>query len=86
MTAHDPVAMPNAARKQPDLRYAPSVTEAARDADLVLHLTEWPEYRAIDPAALATVVAQPTVIDARCALDASRWRAAGWSVIALGQA
>ena len=84
VSVHDPVAMPNAARTRPDLRYAASVSEAAQDADLVLHLTEWADYRAIDPAALGTVVAQRAVIDARCALDVCNWQAAGWSVRVLG--
>ena len=85
VSVHDPVAMPSAAAKQPDLRYAPSVSEAAQGADLVLHLTEWSDYRAIDPAALAEVVAQPVIIDARCCLDADLWRKAGWSVHVLGR-
>ena len=85
VSVHDPVAMPNAARTRPDLRYAATVSKAAEDADLVLHLTEWADYRAIDPAALATVVAQRAVIDARCALDAGSWQAAGWSVHVLGR-
>jgi UDPglucose 6-dehydrogenase len=85
VSVHDPVAMGNAARQRPDLRYAASVSEAAEAADLVLHLTEWADYRAIDPAALAAVVAQPAIIDARCALDAAQWRAAGWSVRILGR-
>jgi UDPglucose 6-dehydrogenase len=85
VSVHDPVAMPNAARIRPDLRYAASVSQAAERADVVLHLTEWADYRAIDPAALATVVTQRTVIDARCALDIDQWRAAGWSVRVLGR-
>ena len=80
VSVHDPVAMPNAARIEPDLRYAKSVLEAAEGADLVLHLTEWADYRAIAPAVLAGIVAQRTIIDARCALDAGLWRAAGWIV------
>jgi UDPglucose 6-dehydrogenase len=85
VSVHDPVAMPNAAKKQPGLTYAPSVSEAAEGAELVLHLTEWSDYRAIDPAALARVVARPVIIDARCCLDADLWRAAGWSVRILGR-
>ena len=80
VSVHDPVAMPNAARIRPELRYAESVSDAAKDADLVLHLTEWADYRAIDPVALATVVAQPVLIDARCALDTEFWLASGWRV------
>jgi UDPglucose 6-dehydrogenase len=52
---------------------------------LVLHLTEWSDYRAIDPAALARVVARQVVIDARCCLDAGLWREAGWAVHVLGR-
>jgi UDPglucose 6-dehydrogenase len=85
VSVHDPVAMPNAARKRPDLRYANSVFEAAHGAELVLHLTEWSDYQAIDPAALAKVVARPVIIDARCCLDAPQWRAAGWTIHILGR-
>ena len=85
VSVHDPVAMPNAARIHPELDYARSVFEAAEGADLVLHLTEWSDYRAIDPAALARVVAHQVIIDARCCLDASLWRAAGWTVHVLGR-
>jgi UDPglucose 6-dehydrogenase len=77
--------MPSAAAKRPDLRYAPSVFAAAEGADLVLHLTEWSDYRAIDPAALAEVVAQPVIIDGRCCLDTELWSKAGWSVHVLGR-
>jgi UDPglucose 6-dehydrogenase len=85
VSVHDPVAMPNAARQRPDLRYANSVSAAAKDADLVLHLTEWADYRAIDPKALAEIVARPNLLDARCALEAAKWRQAGWSVQVLGR-
>jgi UDPglucose 6-dehydrogenase len=86
VTAHDPMALENASRVRPELRYATSVLEAAEGADLIVHLTEWTEYRSIDPAALAEVVAQRNVIDARCVLDRQAWQAAGWSVRALGRA
>ena len=85
VAVHDPVAMANAARVRPDLRYADSVHEAAEGADLVLHLTEWTDYRAIDPDALRSVVANPVLIDGRCTLDAAVWRAAGWTVLVPGR-
>ncbi|HLJ99778.1 MAG TPA: UDP-glucose/GDP-mannose dehydrogenase family protein, partial [Streptosporangiaceae bacterium] len=85
LSIHDPVAGPNAARKCPELTYARSVSEAVDGADLVLHLTEWADYRAIDPAALAEIVKQPVIIDARCALDAQMWREAGWVMHVLGR-
>jgi UDPglucose 6-dehydrogenase len=85
VSVHDPVAMPNAALVRPGLRYADSAHEAAEGADLVLHLTEWTDYRDIDPVAFAEIVAAPVLIDARCALDADRWRSAGWSVYVPGR-
>jgi UDPglucose 6-dehydrogenase len=85
VSVHDPVAMDNAMRVRPDLRYASSVSDAAEGADLVLHLTEWSDYRAIDPVALADIVARPVLVDARCVLNTARWREAGWSVLALGR-
>jgi UDPglucose 6-dehydrogenase len=85
VSVHDPVAMPNAAKTWPGLHYAQSVSDAAAGADLVLHLTEWADYQAIDPAALAQVVARQVIIDARCCLDAAGWSEAGWSVRVLGR-
>ena len=85
MSVHDPVAMPSAARQRPALRSAASASEAAAGADLVLHLTEWSDYRAINPVALATVVSRRVIIDARCCLDAGLWTDADWTVHTLGR-
>jgi UDPglucose 6-dehydrogenase len=85
VTAHDPVATANAARLLPGIRYAESAMEAAAGADVVLHLTEWNEYRLIDPHVLGTVVARRNIVDARCVLDQQSWRSAGWSIRTLGR-
>ena len=85
VTAHDPVAMPNAARMLPNIQYADSVSAAVADADVVLHLTEWADYKVIDPVLLGSMVARRNIIDARCALDGDMWRSAGWSFFALGR-
>jgi len=44
-------------------------------------MTEWPAYRHIDPAR----VASSKVIDARGALSSDDWRGAGWNYRALGR-
>jgi len=85
VTGHDPVAAENAARVRPELRYVSSVPEAVEGADVVLHLTEWPDYQKLDPTALRSVVANPVLIDARCALDATTWTDAGWTVHSPGR-
>jgi len=85
VTVYDPAAMANARRLRPELAYADSTLHAARDADLVLHLTEWQEFRQLDPAVLGSVVAHRRVLDGRNALDPQRWRDAGWTYRALGR-
>ena len=52
VTVTDPAAIDNARKKWPELAYADTVEDAVRDAEVVLLLTEWPEYVALDPAAL----------------------------------
>jgi len=85
VTVHDPKALPAARRVHPDLSYSDAIEDACRDADVVLHLTEWRAYREIDPASLATVVTRQTIIDGRNALDPIRWRDAGWTYRAMGR-
>ena len=60
VTVHDPKAMEAAKRVHPHLEYADTVEDACLDADVVLHLTEWKQFREIDPAKLAAVVANPS--------------------------
>ena len=81
----DPAALENARRAWPDLRYEEKVEVACQGADVVLLLTEWREYRGLDPASLGEVVRARNVLDGRNALDAQLWRAAGWNYRALGR-
>ncbi|GAA3062874.1 UDP-glucose/GDP-mannose dehydrogenase family protein [Streptomyces roseofulvus] len=85
VTVYDPKGMDNARKVFPTLGYADSALEAVRGADVVLHLTEWREFRELDPAELAAVVSSPVVLDGRNALDGERWRAAGWTYRAMGR-
>ncbi len=78
-TVYDPKAMDNARRRYPALRYADSTGEACRDADVVLVLTEWDEFRKLQPADLAAVTGSKQIIDARNCLEPRLWREAGWT-------
>ena len=77
--------MDNARKAYPTLAYAASAIDAARDADVVLHLTEWAEFRELDPAVLSEVVNVRRIVDGRNALDRERWRDEGWIYRALGR-
>lgn len=81
----DPQAMDNSRDVFPTLNYAKSAVDACREVDLVLVLTEWPEFCSLDPHALMSVVRKPSIIDGRNCLDATLWRTAGWSYRALGR-
>uniref|UniRef100_UPI00084895F3 UDP-glucose dehydrogenase family protein n=1 Tax=Cellulosimicrobium cellulans TaxID=1710 RepID=UPI00084895F3 len=72
----DPQAIALAQAAAPELRYATEVAEAVTGADVVVLATEWPEYRALDPAALAGVARSARLVDTRNALDLAAWRAA----------
>jgi UDPglucose 6-dehydrogenase len=81
----DPQAAANARTRWPDLHFAATPIEAAKDADVVLLATEWPEYRELDPEELGAVVARKRMLDGRNVLDPVAWRAAGWTYRALGR-
>ena len=85
MRLHDPRAAANVRRRVPEVEVVDDVASACRRADLVLVLTDWPEFAALDPVALAAVVRRRTVLDARLAIEPGRWAAAGWDVHALGR-
>ncbi|WP_462203172.1 UDP-glucose dehydrogenase family protein [Frankia sp. CcWB3] len=85
VSVYDPAAIPNARVRYPYLHYTDSVIRAVAGAEIVLVLTEWSEFREIDPAALRPHVSRPIVIDGRHVLDPAVWRDAGWIYHALGR-
>lgn len=85
VTVTDPKALANAARRFPELHYEEDVEPAVAKADALLLLTEWREYLDLDPYALSASVTSPRILDGRNALDAAKWRAAGWLYRGLGR-
>ena len=63
-----------------------TVEQALRGAEVVLHLTEWPEFRQLDPERLGELVASKIIIDGRLKLHAPTWLNAGWKVVQIGRA
>ena len=82
---HDPQGIEPARKRFPNLKYSEVIEDAIKDADLILHLTEWKEYRQIDPAAISSLVKSKIIIDGRNMLDRTMWRSAGWKFHALGR-
>lgn len=65
---------------------AESVDAAVTGAEIVLHLTEWPEFRQLNPEHLAGLVNKKILIDGRLKLHAPTWQQAGWKVVQVGRA
>ncbi len=85
VTVYDPIALDNARKAHPELKYGDSAVEAVRGAHVVLLLTEWQEFVDLDPEELGAVVATRRIVDGRNALNAEAWRSAGWHYRALGR-
>jgi UDPglucose 6-dehydrogenase len=85
VTVHDPKAIANAQKRFPALNFAADVNATLKDADILLHLTEWKIYREIDPNKVKSIVKTPIMIDGRNALDRELWQSAGWKFRALGR-
>jgi len=85
VTVCDPQALPVVTRSHPHLTVEEDPRTALKGAELVLLLTEWDQFVALDPADAATDVADRVIIDGRNALDPVAWRQAGWTYTGVGR-
>jgi UDPglucose 6-dehydrogenase len=85
VSVYDPKAMDNSRKLFPTLNYAASLLDACSGADVVLLLTEWDEFRKMQPDEVAEVTRSKCIIDARNCLDPQAWRAAGWTYRGFGR-
>jgi UDPglucose 6-dehydrogenase len=85
VVAYDPVAGPQAARRVSGLELADKAVEVADDAHAVVVMTEWAEFGKLEPADLRARMAYPILVDARNALDAEAFLAAGFTVAGVGR-
>lgn len=85
VTFVDPAANAPLRALRPDLTVRDDIDDALVDADVVMLLTEWPQFVALDPEHAGGLVRQRRIIDGRNVLDPARWRAAGWTYTGLGR-
>ncbi|WP_284756189.1 UDP-glucose/GDP-mannose dehydrogenase family protein [Arthrobacter sp. efr-133-R2A-120] len=85
VTVTDPKALDNAAKRFPELQYEPDLDKAIAGADTLLLLTEWQQYKELDPFEVSNGVAGLRILDGRNVLEAAKWRAAGWHYRGLGR-
>lgn len=83
--AHDPHGMKEAARLLDGVEYCDSAYEAVGGADALLVLTEWQEFRALDPRRLKSLMRGAVAVDLRNIFDPQEMRAAGFSYRGVGR-
>ncbi|WP_182353672.1 UDP-glucose dehydrogenase family protein [Flaviflexus huanghaiensis] len=79
----DPAAGPVIAARDPEAPIAADAHEAIEGANITLLLTEWDEFKSLDPTTLAP--ARKIIIDGRNAIDSTVWKNAGWTYYGMGR-
>jgi UDPglucose 6-dehydrogenase len=67
------------------VRLAPSAVEATRGADVLAVLTEWDEFRWVEPAEVLGMMAGRAVVDGRNLIDRAEWRRSGFAYTGIGR-
>ena len=81
----DPQAGPILRRTRPDMTVVDTAEEAITDAELTLLLTEWDDFKNLDPHTTKTLPRKATIIDGRNCLDPTLWTNAGWQYHGMGR-
>jgi UDPglucose 6-dehydrogenase len=85
VSAYDPIAEEEARHLMTGVDFAPSALDAVQDADAVVLVTEWAEFRDIDWSEVAPRMSGRLVIDGRNHLDPAAVRAAGLDYEGIGR-
>jgi UDPglucose 6-dehydrogenase len=85
VSAYDPIAEDEARKLITGIEFAPNALEVANDADAVVLVTEWDEFRHLDWDEVAGAMNGTLLIDGRNALDPAAVRAAGLTYEGVGR-
>ena len=86
VAAHDPAAMDEARRRLGDtITYAPTNYDALADADALVVVTDWNEYRRPDFERIRRSLRQPVVVDGRNLYHRKRMRELGFAYHCIGR-
>jgi len=81
----DPIAQGKFAEIYPHQHYYQDPIECAKDTDLLLILTEWPEVKSIDLDKLKAVMKCPVIIDGRNCFDPEDMKTRGFTYLSIGR-
>lgn len=83
--AHDPQGMDEAAKNFPYFTYVQNAYEACRDADAVVLMTEWNQYRALDLEKIKSLMKRPVFVDLRNVYDPHKMKSSGFHFVGIGR-
>ena len=83
--AYDPVAMTEAAKVLPEVSFAGDEYEAVTDADALVFVTEWNQFRALDMGRVRDLMKSPRIADLRNIYDPADMRALGFEYVGVGR-
>ncbi|MCM2272756.1 MAG: UDP binding domain-containing protein, partial [candidate division Zixibacteria bacterium] len=82
---YDPAGMDESRKELPSITYATDAYAACKDADLVLLMTEWNEFRDLDFKRIKSIVRTPNLFDTRNVYDPRALRKIGFTYICTGR-
>jgi UDPglucose 6-dehydrogenase len=83
--AYDPVAMSEAQRILPEIEYAEDEYAAVKDADALVFVTEWNQFRALDMSRIRDLMKSPKIADLRNIYDPADMRELGFDYVGVGR-
>lgn len=83
--AYDPIAMDNTRKVFPQIEYCDNAYAAAKNADAVIIVTEWNEFKFLDLSRVKESMAQPIIFDGRNIYDPERMRRLGFDYYCVGR-
>jgi UDPglucose 6-dehydrogenase len=83
--AYDPVAMSEAQKILPGIEYAEDEYTAVKDADALVFVTEWNQFRALDMSRIRDLMKSPKIADLRNIYDPTDMRELGFTYVGVGR-
>ena len=85
MVAYDPVAREEAAKLLPKIEYADDEYAAATNADALVIITEWNQFRALDMERIRGLMNTPRIADLRNIYEPADIRDLGFKYVGVGR-
>ncbi len=83
--AFDPVAIENAKKIMPDVKYCKETYETIKDCDALVFMTEWNQFRSLNMEKIKSLMKQPIIFDLRNIYNPSKMKQYGFVYSSVGR-